>query len=412
MLRSMFSAISGLRNHQVYLDVLGNNIANVNTTGFRSSRVTFQDILSQTVRGASPAQGGRGAINPAQVGLGTVLAGIDTMQTQGNLQATGRLTDLAIQGDGFFILNDGAGNYYTRDGSFDLSTDGRLVSPSTGYLVQGWQADATGAINTSAPTTAITIPIGAGMTGQVTTEAVVRGNLDASVTDTTIPFRTTVSVYDSLGVRHEVTLTFYKTATANRWTWTPSTTETGVTVAPAAASNIDFTAAGEYDPANPAATLTITLTNGATSPMTVDLDMSELTQFSATTELNTTQDGVGPGSLVTFTIGASGEVVAVYSNGQTEQIAQLALASFANPAGLSKIGNNMFSVSASSGDPQLGAPQSGGRGMVNAGFLEMSNVDLAQQFTNMIIAQRGFQANSRVITTSDEMLQELVNLKR
>lgn len=412
MLRSMFSAISGLRNHQTFMDVIGNNIANVNTTGYRSSRVTFQDILSQTVRGAGSAQGGRGVINPIQIGLGTMLAGVDTLQTQGNLQATGKPTDMAIQGDGFFILNDGTANYFTRDGAFDLSTDGRLINAATGNIVMGWMADATGTVNSAKPLTAITIPIGQGMTGQQTANAIVQGNLDASVTSTTTPFSTTVSVYDSLGVRHDVTLTFYKGATANQWNWAASTTETGVTVAPTTATNITFGANGQYAATNPAMTLTVTLTNGATSPVSVALDMSKLTQLSGATELNTTQDGVGAGSLVTFTVGAGGDITAVYSNGRTEQIGQLAMAAFANPTGLTKGGGNLFAQSASSGDAQIGPPQSGGRGIVNAGFLEMSNVDLAQQFTNMIIAQRGFQANSRVITASDEMLQEVVNLKR
>ena len=167
MMRSMFSAISGLKNHQTFMDVVGNNIANVNTTGFKQSRVTFQDILSQTVRGASGPQGGRGGVNPEQVGLGVLISGIDTIQTQGTLQSTGKLTDMAIQGDGYFVLNDGKQNFFSRDGAFDMGIDGTLVNPSSGLHVMGWMTNpVTGQVDSSVPATNITIPVGAGMTGK------------------------------------------------------------------------------------------------------------------------------------------------------------------------------------------------------------------------------------------------------
>src|ERR687888_2035341 len=161
MMRSMFSAISGLKNHQTFMDVVGNNIANVNTTGFKQARVTFQDILSQTIRGASGPQNGRGGVNPEQVGLGVLLGGIDTIQTQGTLQSTGKLTDMAIQGDGFFVMNDGKQNFFSRDGAFDLGIDGTLVNPSSGLHVMGWQANPlTGAVDTTTPPTPIVLPGG------------------------------------------------------------------------------------------------------------------------------------------------------------------------------------------------------------------------------------------------------------
>src|SRR5919197_3074656 len=180
MMRSMFSAISGLKNHQTFMDVVGNNIANVNTTGFKQSRVTFQDILSQTLRGASGPQNGRGGVNPEQVGLGVLLSGIDTIQTQGTLQSTGKLTDMAIQGDGYFVVNDGKQNFYTRDGAFDLGIDGTLLNPASGLKVMGWQADpVTGAVDATKPPTSIVIPIGSGMTGKGSTELTINGNLDS-----------------------------------------------------------------------------------------------------------------------------------------------------------------------------------------------------------------------------------------
>src|ERR1700681_2027711 len=166
MMRSMFSAISGLKTHQTFMDVVANNIANVNTTAFKQQRVTFQDILSQTVRGASGPAAGRAGVNSEQIGLGVALGGIDTIQTQGTLQSTGKLTDMAIQGDGYFEMSDGQTNSYSRDGSFDLGTDGTLVNPASGLHVMGWQANATtGVIDTTAPATNITVPVGAGMIG-------------------------------------------------------------------------------------------------------------------------------------------------------------------------------------------------------------------------------------------------------
>src|SRR5437763_14830372 len=161
MMRSMFAAISGLKNHQTFMDVVGNNIANVNTTGFKQSRVTFQDILSQTIRGASGPQGGRGGVNPEQVGLGVLLGGVDTVQSQGTLQSTGKLTDMAIQGDGYFVMSDGKQQMFSRDGAFDLGIDGTLVSAASGLHVMGWQADpVTGAVNTATPPSNIAIPLG------------------------------------------------------------------------------------------------------------------------------------------------------------------------------------------------------------------------------------------------------------
>ncbi len=531
MMRSMFSAIAGLRNHQTFMDVVGNNIANVNTTGFKQSRVTFQDILSQTIRGASSPQAGRGGVNPAQVGLGMVLAGIDTVQTQGTLQSTGKLTDMAIQGDGYFVLSDGTNQFYSRDGSFDLAIDGSLVNPSSGLKVMGWQADSTGTVNTAGPVTSMSIPIGQGMVGQASTDITVKGNLDTDVTGAgtitqsntsggaatlygaftgtagtnvivrisaggvaagvvssvdystdggttwtpsavsggvaTIAGGLSVAIasdtdnaaldtytftasppsvslsstaYDSLGVAHSVDLKFTKTA-ANTWTWditgldgssVTTTVAAGVGTATTGLGDLTiqgltavFTSAGKYDASasqaastNLTPTITIAPTGAATtlndgaSSLSLTLDLSGMTQLSGSTDLTSETDGASAGTLTSFAVGQSGEITGIYSNGHKQTLGQMALASFANPSGLLKSGSNLFATSANSGTARIGTADSGGRGQVATGFLEMSNVDLAQQFTNMIMAERGFQANSRVITTSDEILQDLVNLKR
>jgi flagellar hook protein FlgE len=409
VLRSMFSAISGLRGHQIMMDVIGNNIANVNTVGFKAGRVNFQDILSQTFRGASAPNDGLGSVNPAQVGLGMTVAGIDVLHTQGNLQSTGRLTDMAIQGDGFFVMSDGARQFFTRDGAFDIALDGTLVNPASGLRVQGWQASASGAVDTTTPVTEIAIPVGQRTTALATSSATLRGNLDAgaAIGDSA---STTISVYDSLGVRHSVKLTFTKTA-ANDWAWAAAADASDAGTATASGGTVTLTAGGLFQSAT-GSPLSMTFSNGATSPQNVPLDFTAMTGFSGASAATGATDGFTSGTLVTFSIGSGGEITGVYSNGQTQKLGQIAMASFINPGGLLRNGQNLYTESSASGGAVVGTPGSGGRGTVTTGALEMSNVDLATQFTGMITAQRGFQANGRVITTSDEMLQELVNLKR
>jgi flagellar hook protein FlgE len=411
MMRSMFSAISGLKNHQTFMDVVGNNIANVNTTGFKQSRVTFQDILSQTLRPASGPQNGRGGVNPEQVGLGVVLGGVETVQSQGTLQSTGKVTDMAIQGDGYFVVSDGRQSFYTRDGAFDLGVDGTLLNPASGLKVMGWQANpVTGVVDTTLPPTSINIPVGAGMTGKASTSLTTAGNLDANTAASgSVPLSATV--YDSLGNSHQLTITFAKPSpTANSWTYTVADS-TGQPVT-SSGNTLAFTPEGKYDTtANTPSTLTLNVTNGATTPETFTLDLSQLTQLSSASNLTSNTDGASAGSLTTFAVGSSGEITGVYSNGYKQPLGQIAMASFQNPSGLMKAGGNLFSTSPNSGNASIGTPDSNGRGQIATGFLEGSNVDLAQQFTNMIMAERGFQANSRVITTSDEILQDLVNIK-
>jgi len=412
MLRSMFSAISGLRGHQIMMDVIGNNIANVNTVGFKSGRVNFQDILSQTLHGATAPQGGLGSINPAQIGLGMTVAGIDVLQTQGNLQSTGKTTDMAIQGDGFFVESDGAGTYYTRDGAFDIALDGSLANPASGMKVQGWQADAAGKIDITQPISNLVIPIGQRTTALATSNVTLSGNLDAgAAVGTSVP--TTMTVFDSLGIAHSVKVTFTKTA-ANQWDWaaTKDAADAGITITPAAGVNqgtLTYSSGGVFSAST--GTLSFAFPDGATST-TPAISLAQMTQFSGTSQPSGQTDGFTSGTLVTFAVGNAGELSGVYSNGQTQVLGQIALANFLNSAGLLRAGQNNFAATSASGAANIGTAATGGRGSVTTGALEMSNVDLATQFTGMITAERGFQANSRVITTSDEMLQELVNLKR
>ncbi|OZB50596.1 MAG: flagellar hook protein [Cellulomonas sp. 14-74-6] len=399
MLRSLFSGISGLRSHQTMLDVTGNNIANVNTTGFKSSQIQFQDTLSQLVSNAGGAQPGAGVggTNPAQVGLGVRVAGITTSFSQGASQLTGRSTDMMIQGDGFFAVRKGADTYYTRAGSFDFDSTGQMVLPGEGALVQGWAAT-NGVIDTNGPLTDLRVPAGTLMAAIATKSATYEGNLEQSAPDGTAITRA-IGVYDSTGNETQLNVTFTASTTAAGVTTWNLTGNDGA--ASTAYGALAFDSTGKLTSAG-------TLTVGG-----ITVDISKITGFAGLdTVAATKQDGQAAGTLQSFSLGSDGTITGAFSNGLKQVIGRIALASFTNPAGLQKAGGSLFQTTVNSGNPQLGAAGTGGRGSLAGGALEMSNVDLSSEFTNLIVAQRGFQANSRVITTSDEVLQELVNLKR
>ena len=386
MLRSLFSGISGLRAHQQMMDVTGNNIANVNTTGYKSSQTVFQDTLSQMVNAAGAPQNQAGGTNPAQVGLGVRLASINANFGQGAAQTTGKSSDLMIQGDGFFVVKSGGESLYTRAGSFTFDANGSLTTPN-GQIVQGWTAD-DGVVNTAGAPGDIKLPIGISLAPEVTTDITMTGNFsyEAAVGDIKeIP----IKVIDENGAAQTMVVTFTK-ADAETWTMAlPDGTST----------DIHFT-------------------TGKPDSESVDLapyafDIRDLTNFSGNTEARVSNsNGSTAGVLSSYTVSNTGQIVGVFSNGLKQTLGQVALANFNNVNGLEKIGDSMFRSTVNSGLAQVGPAGSGGLGLITSGALEMSNVDLAQEFTNLVIAQRGFQANSRIITTSDEILQELVNLKR
>jgi flagellar hook protein FlgE len=392
MLRSLFSGISGLRAHQQMMDVTGNNIANVNTAGFKASQALFEDALSQLLQGAGAPQGGNGGSNPAQVGLGVRLSGIETNFGQGAAQVTGRTTDLMINGDGFFVVRHNGEQLYTRAGSFSFDANGGLVDQH-GSSVQGWTA-VNGVVNVNGTPGDVQLPIGTLLQPVVTTAVTVGGNLPANTTNTT-PVVASISTYDVQGNPLTFSVSFAKTS-ATTWTATASDgTSTGTP------ELITFAADGSTP------TPTSITFNGVT------VDLSGVTNYAgASTVAALNQNGSAMGSLQAFSISPDGTLVGVFSNGLKQPLAQVALAAFNNPPGLEKVGNSDYRATVNSGAPQLGAASSGGRGTLQSSALEMSNVDLAQEFTNLVIAQRGFQANSKVITTSDELLQDLVNLKR
>jgi len=391
MLRSLFSGISGLRAHQQMMDVTGNNISNINTTGFKASQATFEDTLSQMVRAGGAPQAGNGGTNPAQVGLGVRLGGIENNFSQGAAQTTGRNTDLMIQGDGFFVVQDSGQQLFTRNGSFSFDTNGSLVT-ATGGVVQGWAA-VNGVVNTNATEGPISLPIGTALKPHATGLVKLAGNLPGDTTNPN-PIVTSITTYDAQGNQVTLSASFTKTSPTD---WDVTLNDGGVTSGP--------TPVNWPGGANPPVPAMLNV-NG------VNVDLTGVTSYSGASTVNASfQDGSAIGSLQSFTISQDGTLVGVFSNGLKQTLAQLAVASFGNPSGLEKGGNSTYRTTANSGTAQLGVAGVAGRGILQQGALEMSNVDLAQEFTNLVIAERGFQANSRVITTSDELLQDLVNIK-
>lgn len=597
MLRALFTGVAGLRNHMVRLDVIGNNIANVNTTGYKTGRVQFQDILSQTQANASAPTENKGGKNPMQVGLGMSIASIDNIFTQGSLQLTRKETDLAIQGSGFFTVSDGTSQYFTRAGNFEVDSEGYFVHSPTGYRLQGWSPRiinnqlsidrnrSVGALNTSGGAESG----GRKLPAKSSSEIGFRCNLDSG-SDIGTQHKTAITIYDELGAEYQAQFTFEKQevvdldnnggdgtpahfgpehnliqdgdgsgflfgaadginqdwyfydilggATVPRYAvpehievrrngslvtdWTPVTTPPpgsrieGITfnAAPAVGDTIqvsyreqlstdddrvsdgeitvwsyqvavldttlnvdssDTDAAEEgVQLAGPQQALALGTTNlggsgvlvfdngtgrihksltamyngtlptdagtgnpsisvldfiesqheivnpftleplgGSAPDFDVMPDFDEVTQFESDfTTSAETQDGYTMGELGRIFIGEDGMITGVYTNGHKSMLGQIGMATFNNPSGLFKEGDTMFTVSTNSGLAVMGEPGWGANGKLSPGFLEMSNVDLSNEFTELIVTQRGFQANTRVITTADQILQELVQLKR
>ncbi len=390
MLRSLYSGISGLRTHQTMLDVTGNNIANVNTTAFKASAVQFQDTLSQLTQGAGGATAATGGTNPAQVGLGVQVAGISTNFAQGSSQSTGKTTDLMISGDGFFVTTLGGETLYTRAGSFNFDSRDRLVSPD-GAIVQGWGAT-NGVVADGGATGNIELPVGAIVPAAASTAATFTGNLPSDVEVGTALVRT-VDVYDDLGKSRSISVTFTRTGTPGVDGWTVASGGNSVQLK-------DVGMTGKFS-------------GGDLVVPGITMKLAELRGFSGLeTVEGATDNGNEAGTLNSYTLGADGTLVGLFSNGEQQAIGRIALATFVNPGGLEKAGASAYRTTFNSGGAVLGTPGAAGLGSLSSGTLEMSNVDLSQEFTNLIVAQRGFQANARIITTSDEVLQELTNLKR
>ncbi|MEZ4649008.1 MAG: flagellar hook-basal body complex protein [Candidatus Eisenbacteria bacterium] len=566
MLRSLFSGVTGLGTNTLRMDVIGNNVANVNTVGFKSTRITFEEQVAQTLRGATGPQGSAGGSNPMQIGNGSRVASLDSVFTQGGLESTGVATDLAIQGNAFFVLSNGSRNFFTRAGSFQIDGAGQLVNPSNGYTLQGFAFDRASGTYGAQPTT-LTVPIGEAEPARATTVVNYRGNLEAdseprgseaqsgifyaadgslalgttALTDLRadstgvvsllqdtdeIRFSATVgntaidgtfavtggatldqlatqiettlnsvdgidgitvsvnangrlevispdvlgtdgavngliiqgldaegltrddfnsiagltetdsardagvfveetTVYDSLGFAHVVRLEFTRVLATNQFTWNAEVDGGATDVLIGGSGRVTFNTDGSlsgfaFDVQDGILPNKLTLgpTTGAASPLEIELNAGTIggfdgiTLLEASSSLEATQDGFTQGSLVDFRIDRDGTLITLFSNGVTRPIGRVALAEFVNEGGLARAGDNLFEASVNSGDALISSVAGGVEASVFSGSLEQSNVDLAREFTNMILAQRGFQASARVITTSDEVLSELLNIKR
>lgn len=540
MITALFNGVSGLQNHMKRMDTIGNNIANVNTAGFKRNRVAFQDMLYHTIQGATRPEGSAGGTNPFQTGLGVITGSIDTIHTQGSLESTGRSTDMAIKGNGFFIVNDGKQNLFTRTGAFTFNAQGTMVDAGTGFVVQGKVADSNGRINTTSAIGDIRLPPGKQIAPNATSELNLAGNLNAdTVTRTQLltgdsPFTsgnnpataltaisdldqvstplevddtivitgtnpdgslisatytykvgdtlqnvldvingalsgataainaagsltvtdndpgasqtslaltmgtantgaanlpqlretvggsgresTTVQAYDSLGNQHAVTIAFTQTQ-GGTWSWKASVAgdasvlggDTGSIIFNPDGSvqslTYDNGNAFRFEPATGATPLSISFNPGS--------GHNGMTQFGASSTLHVKdQDGYGRGTLDNITINSAGIITGRFSNGATRDIAHISLANFTNQNGLEKVGSNMFVGTTNSNLPVIGNAGTDFGAEILAGHLEMSNVDLSKEFTDMIVTQRGFQANARIITTSDEIIRDMISLKQ
>ncbi|MTI61563.1 MAG: flagellar hook protein FlgE [Firmicutes bacterium] len=539
MMRSLYSAVTGLKAHQTAMDVIGNNIANVNTTGYKSSSITFQELFSQTLQGATAAQDNTGGSNAIQIGLGVSVGSTTYNMESGSIESTGNSTDVAIDGDGFFIVSDGNKNYYTRAGSFSYDEEGYLTYGNDGYYVQGWQADENGNINTNSQSLE-NICLDLSMDPSATTYCDLTGNISSTL-GTSLDLSTSqLNIEDANGDTDTISIELTETG-YNTWEYTLTADNAasvfeinGATVTGSISGTIEvnsdgevtsFTANGEdlftndltidiggtgtdqvtlenysagfdiststlfedtttgesitadyeadntatasavvYDSQGNSHTVslylekvddntweinsdeilvsgasdvstnsgTITLVfdddgnlvsgdefelsftpDGLSNTQTVSIDLSDLNQYADDTDITVdSSDGYTAGTLESVSFSSSGVLVGSYSNGYSKSIAQLAIGSFANSTGLVKVGDTLFEESVNSGDVVISTAGSNGTGSIAGSSLEASNVDLSEQFTEMIKTQRGYQANSTVITTTDEMLETLVNMKR
>jgi flagellar hook protein FlgE len=463
MMRSLYSGVSGMQNHQTKMDVIGNNVANVNTTGFKRGRVDFQDMISQQLSGAASPTAEVGGVNPKEVGLGVQTAAINTIFTQGNLQSTGVSTDVAIQGNGFFLLKDGEESFYTRAGAFSLDRDGTLVNPANGMRVQGWMAREMNGemiVQTAATPEDLVIPVGSKDPAHATqnvnfacnlnknTPEILEGASEADIARGT--WATEFKVYDSFGNDHNLAVTFQRVVgNPNQWQATVvldpdnadfTQTRVGLDTTDGMGNTflINFDNTGTLQSVtdsagnvtNPEgeiilqASYTVPEANpdadGNPYRQTMNINLGTIgsqrntvTQSAAQSSTKAFfQDGYTMGYLDNFKIDSSGIITGVYSNGTSRTLGQIALATFPNQSGLEKAGSNTYVESNNSGLANIGESGIAGKGSLLAGALEMSNVDLTEQFTDMITTQRGFQSNAKTIQTADTLLETVLSLKR
>jgi flagellar hook protein FlgE len=429
MIGALYSGISGLKANTSAMSVIGDNIANVHTTGFKSSNVSFANVFSSSLGQSS-----------MQIGRGVTMSGISANWNSGTMETTSTVTDLAINGQGMFIVSDptGAAQYYSRAGQFEFDNQGYLVNED-GYRVQGYSIDTSGNVGALGN---IAMPAGMSVPS-ATTEVTMGLNLDSSAADAAT-YDTTVTVYDSLGNPVDLTFNFERNDPPTgggdvEWEYYVTSSDTTLTISPATGTRniLAFTSTGALDPSNCSPSSATPLATSATGdgtghtigisgldpadPISLVWRFADTTQatdgsvtsYSGNSAKNSqTQNGYPTGMLQGVSVDEDGIFTGLYSNGTMLNFAQVALADFASYSGLLKQGSNLFTSSLASGQAVILAPNQGGVGSIAPSSLEMSNVDLADEFVKLITTQRAFQANSKVITTSDEVLSDLINIKR
>ena len=426
LLTSLYTGSTGMQASSLDLSVIGDNIANANTVGFKGGRAAFEDALSQSLIGGA-----------GQVGLGVGVASVRSILTQGSLTNTGVPTDLALQGNGMFVVKGSAqgqaGTYYTRDGQFATDKDGYLVNQN-GLRVQGYTASTAGVVggglgdlrigSASAPprvTTAITVR------GNLQADAALKGAWDPANADATSNFSTSSQVFDSLGVSHQVN-TYFRRTGAGAWEYHSMTDGAGVaggtagTPSEVAAGTLTYDTAGKltaqtqtgsFQPAGATTPQALALNFGDPTGVAGGTGLAGLTQFAGTSASSFIgQDGAAAGDLNSVHVDTDGKITGSFSNGESRVIGAVAVATFAAPDELGRMGGNLYARAPGAGEPSVGIAGTGGRGSISSGALEQSNVDLGTEFVKMISAQRQFQANSKTIMTADSLLAELIQIKR
>ena len=410
LISALFTGVSGLSSNSQALNIIGDNIANVNTVGFKGSKAVFSDTFSTLLANGDTT---------SQVGTGSQLQSILKSFTQGAFESSSNALDLAVDGSGFFIVNNGAGNFYSRNGQFRLNDQG-LVQSSTGETLQGFQI--TNGV-TSSSLTSVDLA-GVQSAPQASTTFTLGANLNAASSGGTT-FTSPVTLFNSVGSQVILSLSFTKAATGNSWTYVASPSQGSVTSG--ASGTVTFDTTGQLSSINGGAIADQTLVidyssaNPPASAQTLTWDLVDssgatnrkFTGFAAQSNNNSlVQDGFPTGTLIGLAVDSAGIISGLFNNGQSDNLFQVGLADFLAPVGLNRVGQNLFAESGQSGQPIIGAAETGGFGSVLGSTLELSNVDLASEFVTMIQTQQAFQASARVITTTDDLLTETVNLVR
>ena len=447
MVQALLSAVAGIRVGQIDMNNTSADLANLKTTAYKGTRVIFQDMLAQTIKGATRPTDTSGGMNAIQYGLGVLVAGTDVSQREGGLNATGRNLDIALDGtETFLLLGDGQSVSYTQDGALDLDSKKNLVHRASGHRILGRMADSLGVIDPDEPITNssfIEIPVGSLKAAQVTSKVHVSGNLnEKSLATDEIPSKEVV--FDGIGDRHDVKFVFKnrqappqgnapadlnddsKNAVVS-WDWEAyelSTLANGTvqetligqssndtTVGHENNQRLYFNNKGHVINTDAKGTMTVPSTDN-TAEFKIEIDFTDITQLAADSQLHAKhEDGFEPGSLKSFNVMPDGIIMGTFTTGLTKPLAQIATSNFSNPGGLLRVGSNRWEATDNSGDPAIGVAGKSGRGKINSGFLKQSNVDISDKFSNMIITTRTMQANSRVATTVDEILREIINIK-